>query len=125
MRHRTAADNCGRPGCRSSADIAGPDSERDEERECRSEGFSVSTITNYGKKQIKAVISDLQDQLPNGLNLNQEVARLQAALNDIEEVDIDGECPFEGDVTVIYYNGVITWECPLCRILHEEESERD
>lgn len=51
------------------------------------------------------------------------VSRLRNALGDITDVDIDMPCPFEGDVIVYQYDGLPTWECPLCRTEHEIEPE--
>jgi hypothetical protein len=98
--------------------IAGPDFERDEERICPSEGFSTLTITGYGKERIESVIALLNEPEPNILVA---VHHLRSALGDIWSVDLDGECPFAGDVTVVGYQGTQTWECPVCREVHAEE----
>lgn len=133
--------------------IAGPDFERDESRECPSEGFTIKTTTGYGEKQIDAaldLILDVQKSLrglpvrnldsktdPYRITMSNFVsaeevevaarrltavtAYLRTALSEVETVDVDGECPFAGDVTVQGYNGVVSWECPVCRTTHEEE----
>lgn len=132
--------------------IAGPDREWDDYRECESEGFSILTITGYGKHRVaEAIEKVLQTQraistLPvhqresvkdpyrvtpdtgfvradeiDLAGLTVAVAYLRAALSDIESVDVDGKCPFGGDVTLQTYNGIESWECPVCRETHEKE----
>lgn len=98
--------------------IAGPE-EREVSLACSSEGFTALTITGYGKDQIAQAIEDLSGEPNPTLALS----RLHSALSDIADVDIDGPCPFEGDVTVYQTDGPPTWECPLCRTLHEIEED--
>ena len=103
--------------------IAGPDFERDETKECGAEGFNVRTITKYGEGLIAQSIEALgrYDGNPHGIPAVQMWLRL--ALTDIEEVELESVCPFVGDVTVVGWQGVVSWECPLCRTQHEEEPE--
>lgn len=59
--------------------------------------------------------------------LDRAVSRLTYAvklLND-EAYDVDGDCPFEGEVEVIYGGGTWSWECPLCGSEHQGEIKRD
>lgn len=124
-------------------EIAGPDREWDDYRECSSEGFTVLTLTGYGKNQIAQAIEDVlkvqrtitqsshQDNgvgdifipAPDLSGLTVAVSRLRNALSDVQDVDVDGQCPFGGDVTLQVYNGIESWECPACRTLHETEVE--
>lgn len=108
--------------------IAGPDREFDDHRECTSQGFPVKTITDYGVKQIETAIESLRnrdqsDSVLSAINVNAAIARLRDAQSDIRDTDVDGECPFEGDVTIMQYNGIESWECPVCRVVHETEVE--
>lgn len=99
--------------------IAGPDREWDDYRECSSEGFTVRTIDLYGEGLIQKAIEML-----NGTgNITVAVSYLRTALSDIETVDVDGECPFGSDVTLQTYHGIESWECPICRTMHETEVE--
>lgn len=103
-------------------EIAGPDFERDEYRECPMEGTTVRTISGYGMNRLDEAIAMLS---AGGANLVVVLAHLRSARADIDTIDIDGECPFGGDVTVAGYGGVVSWECPACRTIHEDEMERD
>lgn len=100
-------------------EIAGPDFERDEERACMIRDLDVRTISSYGESRIKHAI----EQLSGAANVMVAVGYLRTALLDINHVEMDAECPFEGVVTVTGYQGVVTWECPLCRFVHEDEME--
>ena len=100
--------------------IAGPEREWDETVECDSEGFTVRTISMYGRNQIDNALKELGE---DPLNIHVAIARLRQALSDIETVDVDGKCPFVGDVTLQQYEGESSWECPICREVHMREVE--
>jgi len=130
--------------------IAGPDAEFDDVRECSSEGFSTLTITGYGEKEIGEAIDLLvafqqefskaprTEQFPHPDppysvvkemdvpkdKITSALYHLRMARGDITFTDIDGECPFSGHVTIQRYQGMESWECPLCRTVHETEVER-
>ena len=99
--------------------------EFDDTRECTAEGVSLMTITPYGKKQIEDAIMTLVKWRSGDETAKIAPAEfiLRNALADIEDVDIEVQCPFMGDVTLQYANGVTTWQCPVCRTEHEEEMD--
>lgn len=70
--------------------------------------------TRYGVASLPAVTIDLINLL----------------FEQVRDVDLsavaDVECPWEGYVEVKYWNHRrVTWTCPLCNHLHEEEAEDD
>lgn len=104
--------------------IAGPDHEIDDTRECKSEGVTVKTITDFALLNLDHALEILSGFESKGkplTSLHAVTAYIQAAKGDVLEGEIVGECPFVGVVTVTYYQGTETWECPVCRTLHENE----
>jgi hypothetical protein len=101
--------------------ISGPEFERDEYRECPTSNVTIRTVPKQTEVRIKAAIDQLRN---NPRSQSQVIMHLQFALSDIEDVEID-ECPFAGDVTVQGYDGIMSWECPVCRVDHEETPEED
>jgi hypothetical protein len=100
--------------------IAGPDHEWDDYRECGQEGFTVRTISLYGQRVLEEVIAVLSG---NG-NVMAALHHLRTAMTEIKTIDVDTPCPFGGDVTLERYRGIESWECPVCRTLHEREDEK-
>jgi hypothetical protein len=114
--------------------IAGPDREWDDYRECDSEGFSTQTITDFGTNSLNTAIDHVKVvadslRLLGGLDehtrqLTTAVHYIRQALSDVVSADVDGKCPFGSDVSLESYLGVETWECPICRVLHQTEEDR-
>jgi hypothetical protein len=102
--------------------IAGPDKESDEVRTCGKEGVTVLTVSDldvlYLERSIEMLRADNAAKHPNAVTLAlQRLHQIKSSIEDVEVV----KCPFEGLVTVIGYQGVASWTCPLCREEHDEE----
>lgn len=124
------------PGVRES-DIPGYDQqEHVEHRECGATDVTLPVVDVYQiDSAVQGALGYIKrhqsgDAEPGRVGvplLDRAVNRLTYAvklLND-EALNADTDCPFEGEVEVIYGGGTWGWECPLCGTEHQGEIERD
>lgn len=92
--------------------------ERDEVHACEAYDVKIKVSTGYAEDAIQTVIN----RLKAGQTTAYDERLLQDALGDIAETEVE-QCPFVGEVTVTYGEGVETWTCPLCRTEHVDEAD--
>ena len=102
--------------------IAGPDWEEEFWRVCGNKNATVRTISEYGKRLLEQAVAHLKMSV---YDPNKASMMLQMAIGDIQEADLAEECPFEGEVIVQAFEGVLSWECPVCREQHEDDLRDD
>jgi len=107
--------------------------------EHRSCGAKTKTLAvEYGLRSIVLDLKKRFDSLENDRQLDQRridetpawweesdrrlLRQLQALLDD-RDLEIEFECPWDGEVYVTYWRRSRTghWECPLCGTYHEED----
>jgi len=95
--------------------------EFDQNVDCQAEGVTVVTMSPEAYKRAAALVDEVMRSARQGLLVPSGTAfRLQNEIADGEEVDLVS-CPFEGDVTSWVDQGIVFWECPLCRTVHEAD----
>lgn len=100
-------------------EIAGPDYERDEERECTMQDAVIRVVNHESYDVYVAQIERMlvTDETPDPAAL---LRYLQGVKDSVMKLDVE-YCPFEGYVTVQGYGGMEWWDCPVCGHRHEED----
>lgn len=113
-------------------EIAGAYWEDSVERVCGMRDADITVINNrlaVAVADLQKARGDVHDRV-EGAEFAYERARhrvlSEAVLYNQDVCTISvAECPFEGDVWVTqnYRGGVLSWECPLCKTVHEEDPD--
>lgn len=76
----------------------------------------TTIITASGLSEF--LIETAKEQIDSELKLNPK-RLLNMVLQDLVEVEID--CPFVGEIELVVERLRVYWECPVCRVEHDEE----
>lgn len=107
-------------------EIAGPDAEYDDTRECGVEGASFFVAGSH----VQAALSKAYALIKESDDLTDPAIRRDAlyaiadGLTSLERIE-GRTCPFVGPVSIEAYRHSAWWTCPICDARHDEEPDED
>lgn len=108
-------------------EIAGPDTEQEEQRTCGVAGVTLQTIEPEGVAflaEFTAVLRELiQYRAPHPEAVDY-VMKLATKMGACISPPVEMDCPFDGEVLVTTFGDEQWWVCPLCHARHESGDDR-
>lgn len=107
-------------------EIAGPDREVTETRECEAQDQHFHVLTRDGRNalaELGGIVAEVHDSgtvHPTTFDAILSVTRrVEREVVSVEEAD----CPFVGEVDVAYFRSSCWWTCPVCGSEHQIEAD--